>query len=291
MTDILRHIASDNPRVMVVDGSKVARTLIARLLEKDLPGARVVACASGAEAQQALHEDVVDLVTTALRLPDMDGSELANYVREHAAQAYIPIIAVSGDVDERLQNRQIGGEITDYFDKAAGFAALADFIRGYVAPLESTEGTVLYVEDSRVVALATSRMLQRYGLTVQLAGSAEEAVEFLGSAQDRGEIGADVVLTDVSLKGEMSGGDLLEWIRYDLDLGKGRLPVVVMTGDENPANQAALLKAGANDLVEKPVEERLLLTKVMFQLRVSRRRRAQPANGASKAEQSANERE
>ena len=205
----------------------------------------------------------------------MDGTALAQYVREHAPQAYIPIVAVSGDVQERLQNRQLGDEITDYFDKAAGYAALTDFIRGYIAPADQAEGAVLYVEDSRVVALATSRMLERYGLTVHLAGSAEEAVEFLGAAQDRGDIGADVVLTDVSLKGEMSGGDLLEWIRCDLQLGKGRLPVLVMTGDENPESQAALLKAGANDLVEKPVEERLLVTKLMFQLRVSQRRRAQ----------------
>ena len=277
MNDVLRHIASDNPRVMVVDGSKVARTLIARVLEKDLPGATVIACASGAEAEQALHDGVVDLVTTALRLPDMDGTALAQYVRERAPQAYIPIVAVSGDVQERLQNREIGGAITDYFDKAAGYAALAEFIRGYVQPTDHAEGTVLYVEDSRVVALATSRMLQRYGLTVHLAGSAEEAVELLGAARDRGEVGADVVLTDVSLKGEMSGGDLLEWIRHDLQLGKGRLPVLVMTGDENPANQAALLKAGANDLVEKPVEERLLMTKLLFQLRVAKPRRERTA--------------
>ncbi len=275
MNDVLRHIASDNPRVMVVDGSRVARTLITRLLEKDLPRASVIACESGAEARQALHDGVVDLMTTALRLPDMDGAALAEYVREHAPQAYIPIVAVSGDVQERLQNRQIGDAITDYFDKAAGYGALADFIRGYVAPAERAEGTVLYVEDSRVVALATTRMLKGYGLTVHHAGSAEEAVELLGSAHDRGETGADLVLTDVSLKGEMSGGDLLEWIRYDLELGKGTLPVLVMTGDENPANQAALLKAGANDLVEKPVEERLLMTKLMFQLRVARRQRQQ----------------
>lgn len=276
MNDVLRHLSSDNPRVMVVDGSKVARTLITRVLGKELPNATVIACASGAEAQRALHAGVVDLVTTALRLPDMDGSRLAAYVREHAPQAYMPIIAVSGDVEERVQNRAIGDAITDYFDKAAGYAALADFIRGYVAPQARAEGTVLYVEDSRVVALATSRMLQRYGLTVKLVGSAEEAVEFLGSASDRGELGADVVLTDVSLKGEMSGGDLLEWIRFDLRLGKGRMPVVVMTGDDNLSNQAALLKAGANDLVEKPVEERLLMTKLMFQLRVAKRSNAKP---------------
>ena len=273
MNDVLRHLASDNPRVMVVDGSKVARTLVARVLQKDLPHATLVTCANGADAKRALHEGAVDLVTTALRLPDMDGDALAHYVREHAPQAYIPIVAVSGDVQERLQNRQIDDAITDYFDKAAGYAALADFIRGYVTPVEHAEGTVLYAEDSRVVAIATRRMLEQYGLTVHVAGSAEEAVEFLGSAQDEGRLGADLVLTDVSLKGEMSGGDLLEWIRYDLHLGKGELPVLVMTGDENPDNQAALLKAGANDLVEKPVEERLLVTKLLFQLRVARRRK------------------
>ncbi|MGH8115702.1 MAG: response regulator, partial [Rhodanobacteraceae bacterium] len=69
MPDVLRHIATEHPRVMVVDGSKVARTLITRLLERDLPGVTVVACASGDEAVQALGDGVVDLVTTALRLP------------------------------------------------------------------------------------------------------------------------------------------------------------------------------------------------------------------------------
>ena len=43
-----------------------------------------------------------------------------------------------------------------------------------------------------------------------------------------------------------------------------------MTGDDNPQNQAALLRAGANDLVQKPIEERLLITKLLFQMRVSR---------------------
>ncbi|MGO4776561.1 response regulator, partial [Lysobacter sp. 2RAB21] len=35
-------------------------------------------------------------------------------------------------------------------------------------------------------------------------------------------------------------------------------------------NQSELLRAGANDLVLKPIEERLLVTKTLFQLRLSR---------------------
>jgi CheY-like chemotaxis protein len=95
-------------------------------------------------------------------------------------------------------------------------------------------------------------------------------------AEDR--LGTDLVLTDVNLKGELSGGDLLARIREDYGYGKGRLPVLVMTGDDNPKNQAQLLKAGANDLVQKPIEERLLVTKLLFQLRVAQRLREQTAS-------------
>jgi CheY-like chemotaxis protein len=269
-TNISSRLLTDAPRVLVVDGSRVVRKLITRVLKAELAGVEVIDCGSGAEAQKVLGEGVFDFITIALRLPDMDGLELAQFVRESAPQTYVPIVVVSGDVDDRLHRRALGEHVTDYFDKALGFQALAEFIRGYVSPQSTTEGEVLYVEDSRVVALATRRMLEKAGLTVRHVISVEDALAMLETARAQGRVGADVVLTDVSLKGELTGGDLLEHIRGEFGYGKGRLPVLVMTGDENPANQAALIRAGANDLVEKPVEERLLVTKVLFQLRVAR---------------------
>lgn len=273
---LTRHIASDEPRVMVVDGSKVVRRLIEQVLKTDLPGVTVLACETGAEAKQQLEAGVVDFVTTALRLPDMDGLELAQYIREHAPQAYIPIVVVSGDVQERLVARTLSDAVTDYFDKSLGFAALAAFIRGYVRPESNVTGEVLYVEDSRVVALATRRMMEKHGLTVLHVVSVEDALALLDTAKAQGKSpGADIVLTDVNLKGELTGGDLLERIRNDFGYGKALLPVLVMTGDDNPKNQAVLIRQGANDLVEKPIEERLLITKLLFQLRVGQHSRAQ----------------
>jgi CheY-like chemotaxis protein len=278
---LTRHITSETPRVMVVDGSKVVRRLIEQLLKADLPGVTVLSCESGAEAKQQLEAGVVDLVTTALRLPDMDGLELARHVREHAPQAYIPIVIVSGDVNERLINRELSEYVTDYFDKSLGFTALSAFIRGYVRPESQATGEVLYVEDSRVVALATRRMLEKYGLTVLHVTSVEDAVALLETAMAQGKTpGVDVVLSDVNLKGELTGGDLLETLRTEFGYSKGLLPVLIMTGDDNPKNQAALLRAGANDLVQKPIEERLLITKLLFQMRVSRHLRQRAANAA-----------
>jgi len=266
----LRHVSSDAPRVMVVDGSKLVRKLIGDVLVRELPNVEVIACAGLAEAQAALSGRDVDLVTTSLSLPDGDGLALARAVREAGGQRYVPVIVVSGDAQARLENRSLSEDVTDYFDKSLGHGALAAFIRGYVQPQPVPGARVLYVEDSRVVAAATKRMLERHGMEVRHFPDVEGALEHLHAARNGDDVGADLVLTDVYLKGELSGRELLSQIRGAFGYGKRRLPVLVMTGDANRDNQSNLLREGANDLVLKPIEERLLVTKALFQLRMAR---------------------
>ena len=69
----LRHLISDAPRVMVVDGSKLVRKLIGDVLVKELPNVEVVGCAGLEDAKTALGTGSFHLVTTALSLPDGDG--------------------------------------------------------------------------------------------------------------------------------------------------------------------------------------------------------------------------
>lgn len=267
----LRHVVGEAPRVMVVDGSRLVRKLIGDVLQRELPGVRVTACEGLADARAALAEGPVDLVTTALDLPDGDGQQLARAVREAAGQAYVPVIVVSGNAQALLETRQFTDDVTDYFDKSLGHGALATFIRGYVQPEPVPGARVLYVEDSRVVALATKRWLERCSMQVEHTTSVEDALAWLEEQRAEGKgPNVDLVLTDVYLKGKLEGRDLLRRLRDDWNYGKRELPVLVMTGDANPDNQAELLREGANDLVLKPIEERLLVTKALFQLRLSR---------------------
>jgi CheY-like chemotaxis protein len=269
-----RHIETDSPRIMVVDGSKLARKMIEQLLRAELPGMEFIGCETGAQAKQALMTGAVNLVTTALALPDMDGLDLAQFIREYTPQAYIPIIVVSGNVQERLESRKLSDDVTDYFDKSLGFGALATFIRGYVKPVDEPGGEVLYIEDSRVVAVATRRMMEKHGLKVTHVVSVEDALERLRIFHEDGTPPPDILLSDVYLKGELTGSDLLPRVRHDIGYSKADLPIIMMTGDSDPANQSALLRAGANDLVEKPIEENLLIAKLLFQLRTARVLRA-----------------
>ena len=268
----LRHVVSDAPRVMVVDGSRLVRKLIGDVLLRELPNVQVIACAGLADAAVALAAGPVDLVTTALLLPDGDGLALARSVREAGGQRYVPVIVVSGDAQARLESRSLSDDVTDYFDKGLGHNALAAFIRGYVQPQPVEGARVLFVEDSRVVAAATKRMLNRHGMQVHhftdVEGALEHLHQFVGNPD--GDVGADLVLTDVYLKGALSGRELLSQVRGAFGYSKRQLPVLVMTGDANRDNQSNLLREGANDLVLKPIEERLLVTKALFQLRMAR---------------------
>ena len=255
---------------MVVDGSRLVRKLIGDVLVRELENVEVVPCADIAEARVALAAGPVDLVTTSLALADGDGIALARVVREAAGQAYVPVIVVSADAQSHLESRQFTEDVTDYFDKSLGHTALAAFIRGYVQPAPIPGARVLYVEDSKVVALATKRMLERQQMEVLHFVDVESALEYLEGQRGSDDPGTDLVLTDVYLKGELEGKDLLQRIRHDFGYGKRRLPVLVMTGDANADNQSSLLRAGANDLVLKPIEERLLVTKTLFQLRLAK---------------------
>jgi len=259
-----------HPHLVIVDGSKMVRRVLLGMMAKTLPDAVITECETGEQAKAVLLSQPVHLLVTALVLSDMDGDALARFAREHSTQSYFPIIVVSGDVQQRLEDRSLSTHVTDYFDKTWGMESLASFIKGYLAPDEEVSGEVLYIEDSKVVAAATSRMMKKHGLGVQHVVSVEEAMNLIDADP---ESLPDIVLSDVYLKGDLTGMDLLRLIRQDRHIGKQRLPVVVMTGDADPRNQSQLIQLGANDLVQKPVEERLLVTKLLFQLRMGRRNR------------------
>ena len=263
-----------HPHLVIVDGSKMVRKVLHGMMAKTLPDAVISECESGEQAKALLLAQPIHLMISGLLLPDMDGDELAAFAREHSTQSYFPIIVVSGDVQERLEQRRLSPHVTDYFDKTWGMEALATFIKGYIAPEQEAGGEVLYIEDSKVVAAATSRMMKKHGLGVQHAVSVEDALAIWDKAEAPLP---DIVLSDVYLKGDLTGMDLLKILRQDREISKKQLPIVVMTGDSDPRNQQQLIQLGANDLVQKPIEERLLVTKLLFQLRMARKNRQHPA--------------
>ena len=249
--------------IMVIDGSEVSRTIIARILRAEMTRTEIVTCGSGAEARNLLASRQFDLITTALMLPDIDGLDLAREIRSSDTHHYTPIVVVSGDADSRLLREGFAAGVTDYFDKSLGYQAFVEFIKSFTRRNSGLVGKILYVEDSRTAALVTCHIMEKHGLKVFHTTSAEEALELLEQgAQGSADSSFDIVITDFYLKGHLTGGDLLHAIRTRLHYSQQEMPVLVVTVADNEEKQAEVFHAGANDFVTKPIVEEILMARI-----------------------------
>lgn len=251
-------------RILVVDGSELARTIVTRVVEEEMPNARITHCGTGQEAIARMQEDRFDLISTSLMLPDMDGLDLSRRVRSDRTHQYTPVVVVSGDADQRLLREGFAAGVTDYFDKSLGYRAFAEFIKNVSRCNCGLVGRILYVEDSPTAAAQTIRLMEKHGLQVTHTITAEEALELLQQAgRDGCSCDFDIVITDFYLKGRMTGGDLLHAIRAKLRMSQQEMPVLVITSaDDGENHQVEVFHAGGNDFVSKPIVPEILLARI-----------------------------
>ncbi|VAW77318.1 diguanylate cyclase/phosphodiesterase (GGDEF & EAL domains) with PAS/PAC sensor(s) [hydrothermal vent metagenome] len=252
-------------RILVVDGSEVARTIITRILKEEMPDTEATTCGTVQEACAWLERSHFDLITTSLMLPDRDGLELCRYVRASTHHHYTPTIVVSGDADARLLKEGFNAGVTDYFDKLLGYHAFASFIMDFIQRHSGLVGRILYVEDSQLAATIMLRLMKRHGLQVVHTTHAEEAIQLLRDTSPGGlreDESFDIVITDFYLQGRLTGGDLLHAIRARFHYSQQEMPVLVLTGSESDEKQVEVFHAGANDFVSKPIVEEVLMARI-----------------------------
>jgi two-component system cell cycle response regulator len=247
-------------RIIVVDGSSVTRAILTRILQDEVSNAEVFPCATGEEVLTLLEHSRYDLVSTALMLPDMDGLELSRQIRQSSHHSYIPIIVVSGDADSRLLREGFEAGVTDYFDKSQGYKAFGGFIRSFIQRHSGLVGHILFVEDSATAATVVVKILEKHGLKVTHVVTAEEAIHMLESDHAMDEF--DMVITDFYLEGDLTGGDLLHAIRAKMHLSQQEMPVLVLTSSDDQQTQVEVFHAGANDFVNKPIVEEVMIARV-----------------------------
>jgi len=247
-------------RIMIVDRSEVARSIISHILQKEMSNTYIVTCGSTEEAMEYLHREKFDLITTSLLLPGLDGLDLCYEIRKSEKQHLTPVIIVSSDADRRLLREGFSAGVTDYFNKSLGYKRLVEFIKDVSQRHSGMVGRILYVEDSLSTAQTTQNLMERHGLYITHVTSGEEALRLLKKTNQSDEF--DIVFSDFFLEGQMTGGDLLYAIRTQLHYSRQEMPVLVITIEDNKKCQTEIFHAGANDFVTKPVKEEVLIARV-----------------------------
>ena len=257
-------------RVLVVDDNAAARELLSAMSQA--LGLRVDAAAGGEEALvRVVQADAGDapyqLLLLDWKMPGMDGVACAQALVERAALRHpAPVVIMATafgreEVRERLAERRlrVGALLTKPVTPSSLLDACATALgRAPIVPTRSARreealvdhraalagARVLLVEDNVFNQELAVDLLQSAGVAVSVAGDGQQALDVL--ARER----FDAVLMDCQMP-VMDGYAATRALRLRPALRT--LPVIAMTANAMVGDREAVLAAGMNDHIAKPI--------------------------------------
>ena len=252
--------------VLIVDDNATNR----RILEETLLrwGMNPASATGGQEALAILERSdgekpAFALVLLDVHMPDLDGFGVAAAMRRNPRLADCPIVMLTsaGGRSDAARCREL--RIAGYLPKPlhskdllrAILAALGTQARrrkpraerSSLAAGEPQELKILLVEDNPVNQLLASRILQKRGHVVVLAGDGKSAVEIVRQQS------FDLVLMDVQMP-EMDGLEATTAIREHERASGKHVPIIAMTAHALVGDKERCLEAGMDGYLSKPMQ-------------------------------------
>ena len=252
--------------VLVVDDNTANRQILLRLLCNW--HAQPLAVESGTKAITILSEAQTSgrkfpLILLDAQMPSMDGFALAECIKRNPQweSSTIMMLTSAGQRGDAKRCREIGvaayltkpvrrEELLDAILTALGTAPIKESRPALVTRHSLRENRnhlrILLAEDNAINQLLATRLLERRGHSVTVAGNGREAL----MALEQGSF--DLVLMDVQMP-EMDGFEATAAIREKEKHFGNHLPVIAMTAHAMKGDRERCLAAGMDDYITKPI--------------------------------------
>ncbi len=239
-------------------------------------------CPSGHEALAILRsarvaDDPFHIAILDHEMPDLDGEALARLIKADPQLQDTVLVMLTSRGQRGDAKRMSEAGFAAYLTKPARQSTLLDALRTVwansrnpseprslvtrhslaesaspaPAPLAVAQGAVgphiLVVEDNAVNQMVASRMLERLGCRIDLAGDGEKAIEMIK------DVAYDIVFMDCQMP-VMDGYEATAEIRRREVPGKHNV-IVAMTANAMQGDRERCIAAGMDDYISKPVNK------------------------------------
>ncbi len=277
-------------RTLIVDDNRTNRRILVELLR--CWGACIVEAESGAAAIEAVHDadargDSFQLFLIDGLMPGMDGFELARRIHQNPMhkRSTIMMLTSCDRSTTAIRCQELG--IYEYLIKPILKIDLLEAILRALGKTNSRQAgaykqqrfargnsesnlQVLLVEDSTVNQLVASRLLQKMGHQVTIAGNGIAALAALEHTS------FDIVLMDIQMP-EMDGLETTSAIRSREMANGSHIPIIAMTAHAMKGDREKCLAGGMDGYVAKPIDK-LELEKAVKEVS-ARKRNPHPTSG------------
>jgi PAS domain S-box-containing protein len=270
-------------KVMIVDDMDAPREILTEYLTYH--GIEAFESASPIEALERIEtasasEQPFNLLLSDIRMPEMDGFELAAKIKGDNALKDMAIILISGinEIGDGEKCRGIG--VDGYLNKPVKLADLTQTIkmvcgvdvtadsksrtlvtRDTIDEMKNERIRVLLVEDYPTNQQVALNHLHKAGYLADLAENGQEAVAAYGRNP------YDIILMDMNMP-VMDGYKTTDTIRKlekdaeKSDTGPRRIPIIAITANALSGDREKCMAAGADDYLSKPLKKERLLAMI-----------------------------
>ena len=256
-------------RILIVDDNNTNRLLLIQLCEKW--GVEHAAASSGESALEMMQQAQRDrhpftLAILDMQMPQMDGGELAQKIRADQGLGGTKLLQLTsmgnrGDA-KRAHDQGFDGYLTKPVNQDELYVMLLQIVgidrpeqfvtRHSSKDLVHYSGRVLVVEDNKINQKVAKGMLQKLGLSVEVADNGLVALDVL--AEQRYEL----VFMDCQMP-EMDGYEATRHIRdAETQVLDHKVPVIAMTANAMEQDREACMEVGMDDYISKPIKRERL---------------------------------
>lgn len=261
-------------KILVIEDQKIQNDNLKKMLVEQ--GFSVDQAFSGKEGIGQLSVNQYDCVILDLKLPDMDGLDVLDTIKQDAAHDALPVIINTAmDVTAEMQNKimkysnalviktnksneRLMDEVKLFMNRIGSAApqrvSKPKAPQSYTFEKALQHKKVLLVDDDMRNIFALSTLLQECGLEVEIASNGHEALNKLAEHDN-----VDIVLMDIMMP-EMDGYEAMRRIRKGNRYA--RIPIIALTAKAMRNDREKCIEAGASDYISKPVDTDKLLSMI-----------------------------
>lgn len=273
----ISHAILENLRILIIDDLEENRMLLSEQLSK-----AHIECHTASSAHQGIRQlrknantvKAFDMVIMDYLMPDMDGEEATQTIKQDNAIADIPVIMLSSAGERGYTKRFLAAGADAFLAKPARIDTLlsscamvwqahsqnlpTEFVTQHTvnqathnAAMSSNQDFagkhILLVEDNRINREYTQNLLENLGCSVSLAEHGKHALDMLDAIQP------DLILMDCQMP-IMDGFEATRQINSLKAKKKvNDIPIIALTANVLKGDRERCLIAGMNDYLGKPL--------------------------------------
>jgi diguanylate cyclase (GGDEF)-like protein len=238
--------------IFIVDSNDANLKAAAAALEAHF---RVLTMPSAVKMFSLLEKQQPSLILLDIDTPDMDGFEALSKLKGHTKWYDIPVILMTGTVDELLFPRALKLGVNKVLDKPIVPSVLLDCVKTYI---QGNAHSVLIVDDQELSITMLRKILDR-DYTIFAADNGPEAIRLAKKHLP------DVILLDIMML-DMDGFAVIAVLKRTEKTKD--IPVIFITGLANDEDEEKGLALGAADYITKPFSPAVVKLRLRNQIMI-----------------------